>query len=163
MLFFHPFEKGFGFRVLRTQFERVLKSGLSPRQVAPMQEVIHTGKEMRLRIERPHAGDAIRDFGGFVEHPRLVVFGGEEIKPRIVARVGGDLFFQDLYVPPVLAPPWFGARREMVMNDNAGFLQPSASRNNRSIDGFVDAAAITIFRPIRKEPHNVIPRCGFGH
>ena len=56
-------------------------------------------------VQRPHPRDAFGDFGRFVEHFELVIFGGQEIEPRVIARVGGDLFFQDLDVPVVLAPP----------------------------------------------------------
>ena len=78
--FFEPLEKRFGFGIFGAELERMFEGGASAGQVAKVQEVVHAHKEMSARIERPQTGNAFGDFSGFVEHSKLVVFGGEEIE-----------------------------------------------------------------------------------
>ena len=42
-------------------------------------------EQMRPRIQRPHAHDALGDFRGFLEHFELMIFRGEKIEPRVRA------------------------------------------------------------------------------
>ena len=113
-------------------------------------------EQVRPGVQRPHARDAFGDFGGFVEHFQLVIFRGQKIEPRIVARVGGDLFLQNLDVPVVLAAPRFAVRGKIVIDADGGFAQAAARGKNRGVDGFMHAAAVPIVRPVGKEPDDVI-------
>ena len=48
------------------------------------------------------------------------------------------------------------SERKIVIDADAGLMQPPASGQNRGVDGFMNAAAIPVVRPVGKEPDHVI-------
>jgi len=111
---------------------------------------------MRGGVEGPGVYDALGDCGGFFEHFQLVVFGGEKVEARVVGRVCGDFFVQDLDVPVVLAAAAFGIGRRGVVNADVRFPQTAAGGEDCGINGFVDASAVAVIGLVGKEAYCMV-------
>jgi len=134
----------------------LLEIGARTHGIMLIEQVIGAQEEMRARISRPQFDDTLGDFRCLVEHLELVVFRREKVKSSVVARVGGDLLFQNIDIAMVLsaARGWVGS--EIMIDSNAGLPQPSTTGKNRFVDGFMHAPSVTVMGTVGKEPHSII-------
>lgn len=118
--------------------------------------MIQTCVQMRFRVRWRHAGDVFHDLGCFIEHSELMIFSREKFEPRIIAWIGCNLFIQNPDIPEIPPPPRFRVGGEIMVNANAGTEKPASARKDRGVDGFMNAAAVTVCRPIGKQANDVI-------
>lgn len=91
-------------------------------------QVIESGTQPGLRIQRAQGNETVGDLRGGIELSKLMVLRGQKIEAGSIAGIGGDFLVENADVPVVSLTPRLRLTSEFMVDADVSRHKPPASR-----------------------------------